>query len=174
MTVFQESALWLNNSYTKNFAEWKITFICFSPSTHVLPDSGVHYFISSTCKYHLQSLVRKIHCFCVAELQHQVCNFRTSRHRSSLLSHQWVLPPVTLFIQLPSMLSSNTIRTVLGSPWYLYLIYSVLRNPWWYHSFPLLMFCSSNLMIMWQGIYFYTNLAKISDWLEEGSLPWEL
>lgn len=35
------------------------------------------------------------------------------------------------------------------------------------------MFYNSNLMIMWQGIYFYTNLAKTSDWLKEGSLPWE-
>lgn len=82
---FIRNQLWLNNSYTKNFAEWKITFICFAPSTHTLPGSGIHYFISSTCKYHLQSLVRKIHCFCMAELQHRVCNFKTGRHWSSLL-----------------------------------------------------------------------------------------
>lgn len=85
MTVFQESALWLNTSYTKNFTEWNIMLICFSPSTHILLDSGIHCFISSTCRYHLQSLVRNIHCFCTAELQHQVCNFGTGRHWSSLL-----------------------------------------------------------------------------------------
>lgn len=82
MTAFQESALWLNIS-CKNFAEWKIIFICFAPSTQTLVGE-IHCFISSTCKYHLQSLVKKIHCFCMAELQHQVCNFRTGRHCSSL------------------------------------------------------------------------------------------
>lgn len=156
MTVFQESALWLNNYYTKNFAKWKIAFICFTLSTHTLPGSGTHYLISSACKYHLQSLVR----YTVSAWQNCSTERATSEQADAdipYLSHQWVMPPVTLFIQDSYPASIHALLQHLqDSAWFslISLPYPVIRNPWWWHSFPLPMFCNSNFMIMWQGIHF--------------------